>query len=88
MSVQDMTLKKSDGEGPVMLELWRMQDTPSLPSLPDLLWLGVEAPERVFSMGQIRLFDILNWVQTNDLSQIELYEVFDHLSVCKQMTDV
>ena len=50
--------KQSDGEIPVMLELWGMQCTPSLPSLPDPLWPGVVAPDRVLSMGQIELFDI------------------------------
>ena len=45
-----------------MLELWGMQSTPSLLLLPDPLWLGVVAPEKVLSMGQIELFDILNWV--------------------------
>ena len=47
--------KQSDGEVPVMLELWGMQSTPSLPSLPDPLWLGAVAPDRVLSMGQIEL---------------------------------
>ena len=41
-----------------MLELWGMQSTPSLPSLPGLHWPGVVAPERVLSIGQIELFDI------------------------------
>ena len=70
-----------------MLEFWEMWSTPSLPSLPDPLWLGVVAPERVLSMG---LFDILNWVRTNDLCKIEFLEIdpFDHLIVSKQMTDV
>ena len=36
-----------------MLELWEMQSTPSLLSLPGSLWLGVVAPERVLSMDQI-----------------------------------
>ena len=36
-----------------MLELWGMQSTPSLPSLPVHLWPGVVAPDRVLSMGQI-----------------------------------
>ena len=32
-------------------------------------------------MGQIELFDYLNWGQTNDLCEIELFEIelFDHL---------
>ena len=41
-----------------MLELWGMQSTPSLPSLPGTLWPGVVAPDSVLSMGQIELFDI------------------------------
>ena len=42
--------KQSDGEAPVMLELWGMRTTPSLPSLPGPLWPGV-----VVSMGQKEL---------------------------------
>ena len=38
--------KQSDGEVPVMLELWGMQSTPSLPSLSGPLWLGVVAPDK------------------------------------------
>ena len=41
-----------------MLELWENRSTPSLPSLPDYFWLGMVAPDRVLSMGQIELFDI------------------------------
>ena len=44
-------LKQSDGEVPVMLELWGMQSTPSLPLLPGPLWLGMVAPDRALSMG-------------------------------------
>ena len=43
--------KQSDGEVPVMLELWGMWSTPSLPLLPGPLWPRVEAPDRVLSMG-------------------------------------
>ena len=46
---------QSDGEVPVILELWRMQSTPSLPLLPGLLWTRVVAPNSVLSMGQIEL---------------------------------
>ena len=42
-----------------MLELWGMRSTPSLPSLPGPLWLGVVAPDRVLSMGQIELNCVL-----------------------------
>ena len=48
----------SDEKAPVMLELWGMQSTPSLPLLPGPLWFGVVAPDRVLSIGQIELFDI------------------------------
>ena len=43
--------KQSDGEVPVMLELWGMQGTPSLLLLPSPLWPGVVAPDRALSMG-------------------------------------
>ena len=43
--------KQSDGEVPVILELWGMQSTPSLPSLPGPLWPGVVATDRAPSMG-------------------------------------
>ena len=51
-------IKQYDGEAPVMLELWGILSTPSLPSLPGLLWPGEVAPDRILSMGQIELFDI------------------------------
>ena len=44
-------MKQSDGEVLVMLELWGMQSTPSLPLLAGPLWPGVAAPDRVLSMG-------------------------------------
>ena len=37
--------KQSDGEVPVMLRLWGMQSTPSLPLLPGPLWPGVVASD-------------------------------------------
>ena len=51
-------IKQSDGEAPVMLLLWGMRSTPSLPSFPGLLWPGVVVSDRVLSMGHIELFDI------------------------------
>ena len=48
-------IKKSDGEAPVMLELWGVQSTPLLPSLPGPLWFGMVALDKVLSMGQIEL---------------------------------
>ena len=43
-------IKQSDSEVPVMLELWGMWSTPSLPSLPGPLWPGVVTPGRVLSI--------------------------------------
>ena len=39
--------KQSDGEVPVMLGLWGMRSTLSLPLLPGPLWPSVVAPDRV-----------------------------------------
>ena len=52
------SIKLSNGEAPVMLELWRMQSTPLLPLPSGPLWPGGLAPDRVLSVGQIELFDI------------------------------
>ena len=45
--------KQSDGEFSIIL--WEMQSTPSLPSLSGPLWPRVVAPDKVLSMGQIKL---------------------------------
>ena len=50
--------KQSEAETPIMLELWGLWSTISLPSLPSPLWPGVVVPDRVLSLGQIELFDI------------------------------
>ena len=44
-----------------------MQSTPLLPLLSGPLWLGVVAPDRVLSMGQIKLNWVLmlNWIPWN-----------------------
>ena len=65
-----------------MLEPWRMRSTLSVSSLQGPLWPEGVAPKGILWMGQIELFDILNWEQTNDLYQIELLEIelFDHLT--------
>ena len=47
--------KQSDGEAPVLLELWEMNSTSLLPSLPGPLWPRVVAPVRVLPMDQIEL---------------------------------
>ena len=51
--------KQYDGEAPVMLELWGMQSSPLLPSLPCPLWPRVVALDRVLSMSQIELKCVL-----------------------------
>ena len=51
--------KQSNGEAPVMLELWGMWSSPLLLSLPGPLWPGVVASDRVISMDQIGLNCIL-----------------------------
>ena len=59
--------KQSNGEIPVMPELWGMWNTASLPLLPSPLWPRVVAPERVLSIGQIKLNCVfqLNWIAWN-----------------------
>ena len=47
--------KQSDEEVPVMLELWGMQNTSLLPSLPGFLWPGVVAPDRVYGSNRTKL---------------------------------
>ena len=50
-----------------MVDLWGMQSTPSMPLLPDPLWAGMVAPDKVLSMGQIELncLLMLNWIVCN-----------------------
>ena len=43
--------RQSDGEVPVILELWGRRSTPLLPSLPSPLWPSGVAPDRALSMG-------------------------------------
>ena len=42
-----------------MQELWGMQSTPSLSSLPGSVWLGVVKTDRVLSTDQIELNCVL-----------------------------
>ena len=46
--------KQSDGEIPVILELWEMQSTPSLPSLPGPPQPVLVEPDRDLTMGSNR----------------------------------
>ena len=50
--------KQSNGEARVMLELWRMHSTPSLPLLPGPLYPGMVTTDRVLSWAQIELLNI------------------------------
>ena len=52
-------IKQSDGGAAVNQELWGTRSTPLLPSLPGSFWPGVVAPNRVLSMGQIKLNCVL-----------------------------
>ena len=60
--------KQSESEVPVMLELWGMRSTPSLPSHQGPLRPGEVAPDKVLSMGQIELNCVLmlNWIVWNE----------------------
>ena len=80
--------KRFNGEAPLMLELLWMQSTSSLPSHPGPLWN--DSTWLCLIYGSKRYIWHLNCVQTNDLWLIDLFEIelFDHLSVCKEMTDV
>ena len=46
-------------EVPVMLELWGLQSTTSLPSLPSPLWFRMVAPDKAQAMGQIEVNCVL-----------------------------
>ena len=50
--------KQCAGEVPVILELWEMRSTPSLPLLAGPLRSVVVASDMVLSMGQIELFEL------------------------------
>ena len=56
--------KQSDGEAPLMVELWGLRSNPSVQSLPSPLWPGVVASDRVRSIGQVELNCVLtlNWI--------------------------
>ena len=54
--------KQSDGEVPVMLRLWGMRSTPSLPLL--LLWISVVAPDKgpIYGLNRTNGILMLNWI--------------------------
>ena len=69
--------KQCDSEVLVMLELWAMPSTTSLPLLQGPLWPRVIAPARFLSMGQIKTILMLNWI-------FKKIELFWQLTVRKQ----
>ena len=63
--------KQSDGETPVMLELWAMQSTPPLQLLLGPLWPGMVAPDRALSKGYI---EITACICLTKLFELELFD--------------
>ena len=51
--------KQSDGEAPVMQELWEIRGIPLLPSLPGPHWPRVLAPDKDLPKGQTELNSVL-----------------------------
>ena len=58
MSVLYFDAKQSDGDAPVIMKLWEMWSTLSLPLLVVPHCPGVMASFKVLSMSQMELFDI------------------------------
>ena len=56
MSVLIYDTKQSDGEVPVILELWKMRSVPSLPSLRGPLWPGSTWYSRNYGSNRTKLF--------------------------------
>ena len=56
--------KQSDGEVPVMLELWGMRSTPSLPLLQGPLWPGMVASDKgpICGLNRTNGILMLNWI--------------------------
>ena len=53
-----------------------------------LAWSGITWYRPIYGLNRTVWY--LNWERTNDLYYIELLEIeqLDHLTVCKQMTDI
>ena len=66
-TIQWYDTKQSDGEAPVMLELWGMLSTSSFLSFSGSLWPVVVALDRILFMSQIELNSVLmlNWIVWN-----------------------
>ena len=63
--------KQSDGEVPVMLKLWGMWSTPSLPLLPGPHWPEMVASDRALLMGWIEL---TAYLYLTELFELELFD--------------
>ena len=72
-------IKHSNDEAPVMLELWGMQSTTSLPTLPGQLWLVVVAPDGFLSIRKYKFLtfklSVSNWSWETELFKIELFDI-------------
>ena len=84
-SVLSYDTKQSDGEVPILRELWGMQHTSSLQLLPGPLWSGVVAPDRILSLGQIELNCVLmlNWTAWNRTVLIFKLHIYSKQSCLK-----
>ena len=77
--------KQSDGEVPVMLELWGMWSTPSLPSLPGPLWPGMVASDKgsIYGLNRTKMWFEFSFLYLNYvfmLNWIVKIELFWHLN--------
>ena len=60
--------KQSDGEAPVMLELWKIRSTSSLSLLSGQLWPGVVANDLCWNVSYTwQYLELFNCVQKNEL---------------------
>ena len=87
MSVLVYETKQSDGEVPVMLELWGMRSTPSLLLLLGPLWPRMVAPDRdpIYGLNRTKCIFMLNWIVCIGTVWLNWIvwnrNVFDNLSV-------
>ena len=80
------SIKQSDGKAAIMVVLWEMRSSPSLPSLLGTLWPGVVATDRVLSMGQIDTRTVCKEMTYAKQNFGELNSLI--IQMCKQKTNV